>query len=477
MADILRNDDALKENFERSITQRASEIIGAEQELQLGQYVVMMLLDSYITEDTVKTEVKTMTDNALGDDFVAWCKQEMDQIAGSVSNSGSTEDTNNNESMKDTEMEDYSKAGNIPGRRPKENPLKARIDRHTIGGVGKASKDRGRNGISKAFKEGEGYSIKSKGGNESSVPDAAAMMLAQMQNALSADKSLPPQERFNQRCRNWPTCRFDNCKYVHPTEGCDAFASNACPAPPGICLKVHVGQDIDDLAKLPPQPKPFEWVSYGYQGNYSKPAVPGGLMLMPVMTPNGPQQVLVPQAPIQPVASSVMVCRFVDKCSNQNCTYGHPTPCNSKAEITDGYKWCEAKEKCEDESCGLNHPSSQLIRENGTLPTGPSLEQCKFDSYCNNAKCRFRHATSFIVCRDGKGCTRMDCFFRHPADCKFGVNCKNPKCVFAHPEGRDNGTSERKFVNDEPVESLIPGQAAAQAPEVPATEVDTNMEG
>lgn len=282
------------------------------------------------------------------------------------------------------------------------------------------------------------------------------LMFATMQKALQADMS--PQERFNHRCRNWPKCNYDNCKYVHPTDACEAFANNACAAGPGTCLKVHVGQDIDDLANLPEQPKPFQWVPY----ERYKPTVPKGYMLMPMMTPQGPQQIMVPQVP---VSTPVMECRFRDRCGNQQCAFGHPTPCNNDAKITDKFEWCEAKEQCANDECSKNHPSSSLVRENESLPSGPSLEQCKFNQYCTNPKCRFRHAMSQVICRNGKECTRPDCTFNHPVEtpCRFGIGCLNHNCPFTHPEGHGPGTAERKYVNEEEgVEKLIPGQTQEQ---------------
>lgn len=455
MAEILKNDDALKEQFEKNILQRASQMAGAEQAPELGQYITMMLLDAFVTDDTIKSEVKQMTDGRLNDDFVGWCKEEMERV---------TQPSSQSQGGGDTEMQDEYNVS-VPGRRKLDaNPFKSRQqDRGSFGGVGKGFKDRGRNGVSKAFSNEPGeYSIRSK---PAAAPGAAGMpsmdaqqaMFATMQKALQM-QDLPPQERFNYRCRNWPNCNYDNCKYVHPSEGCEAFANNACSAVPGTCLKVHVGQDIDDLANLPPQPKPFEWVPYD---RYK--AVPKGFVMMPMMTPQGPKQIMVPQVPIN---TAIMECRFTDRCGNPQCTYGHPTPSNNSAKITDHFAWCEAKEQCVDVECAKNHPSSSMIRENESLPSGPSLEQCKFNQYCTNKKCRFRHAMSKVICRNGKECTRLDCTFMHPVNtvCKFGTGCLNNNCPFTHPEG----TAERKFVGDEEVEKLIPGQTEQTTEQVKA---------
>lgn len=465
MADILKNDDALKAQFEKNILERAAQVIGSEQDPTLGQYIVMMLLDDYVGEDTIKAEVKQMTEGKLNDDFVSWCKFEMARVAQPNTNTSAF----GGAQVEDTEMMDEYSVGSMPGRRKTEGAFKGRQDRSAFGGVGKSLKDRvGRNGVSKAFnKEGE-YSIRSKpavptgpAGATGAAPvmslDAQQQhMFATMQKALQADMS--PQERFNHRCRNWPNCNYDNCKYVHPADACEAFANNACAAAPGTCLKVHVGQDIDDLANLPEQPKPFQWVPY----ERYKPVVPKGFVLMPMMTPQGPKQVMVPQVPI---STAVMECRFRDRCANQHCTFGHPTPCNNDAKISDKFGWCEAKEECADPECGKNHPSSSLVRENESLPTGPSLEQCKFNQYCTNPKCRFRHAMSKVICRNGKECTRADCTFNHPSDtaCRFGIGCLNHNCIYTHPEGHGPGTADRRYVNeDEATEKLIPGQQQEQ---------------
>ncbi|KAG5366997.1 Nuclear polyadenylated RNA-binding protein [Yarrowia sp. B02] len=456
MAAILKNDDALKAQFEQNVLQHATQVSGSEQDATLGQYIVMMLLDDYVTEDTVKKEVQQMTDGKLSDDFVAWCKSEMDRVA----QGGAPQQ----QQQQDTEMEDEYSVGSVPGRRRPEGGFKGRQDRSAFGGVGKSLKDRiGRNGVSKAFNK--------EGGAAGMDVDAQQQhMFATMQKALTNEQGLSPQERFNHRCRNWPNCSYDNCKYVHPTEVCEAFAASSCSAAPGTCLKVHVGQDIDDLANLPEQPKPFEWVPF----QQYKPAVPKGFMLMPIITPQGPQQMLVPQVPIN---TAIMECRFTDRCGNQHCTYGHPTPCNNDAKISDKFAWCEAKEHCADPGCGKNHPSSSMIRENESLPSGPSLEQCKFNQYCTNKKCRFRHATSKVICRNGKGCTVTYCTFMHPSDtpCKFAANCRNANCPFSHPEGHGKGTAERTFVNEEEgTEKLIPGQQ--EQPQEAQADGDATME-
>lgn len=92
------------------------------------------------------------------------------------------------------------------------------------------------------------------------------------------------------------------------------------------------------------------------------------------------------------------------------------------------------------------------------------------------------------MCRNGASCTRPDCHFSHTeVACRYNP-CLNPNCPYKHEEGQQQApaevatgfaghkvwkaghVSERKFVNDEPEEVVLPGGGGGAAPE---EEMDT----
>lgn len=87
--------------------------------------------------------------------------------------------------------------------------------------------------------------------------------------------------------------------------------------------------------------------------------------------------------------------------------------------------------------------------------TDAKAKNCKFGSKCTRGKkCPFVHKPvkkishkKKIPCRDGKKCTRDDCFFDHPVDetqifsalfpCRNGDNCTKEKCNFGHKSKKE----------------------------------------
>lgn len=95
------------------------------------------------------------------------------------------------------------------------------------------------------------------------------------------------------------------------------------------------------------------------------------------------------------------------------------------------------------------------------------------------------------MCRNGTKCVRPDCHFTHgETACKFKP-CLNPGCIYKHEEGQQqtastenpfgnkvwtapgkSHVSERKFVNNEAEELIIPG---AQEGDMDTAPADTEL--
>lgn len=214
------------------------------------------------------------------------------------------------------------------------------------------------------------------------------------------------------RCKEFPHCPNRECPFSHPTKVC--FAYPKCPNPAGTCNYLHPSEDEVLMAEL-------EKTKEEYLRN-KKPVEKAG---------------------------TLGLCKFGILCSKELCPFGHPTPANHEAKVLD-LQWCEAGKACADPSCRKGHPSPNYQapapeprpKFSAPKPEG-TLEQCKFGSSCTNYNCPRRHATTFVPCREGSNCQRMDCFFSHPIeeDCRFGAACKNKNCLFRHPEGREIPTN------------------------------------
>jgi len=102
-------------------------------------------------------------------------------------------------------------------------------------------------------------------------------------------------------------------------------------------------------------------------------------------------------------------CMYFPNCSNQNCSYFHPTePCNNFLSCIAGPT-----------RCLFIHPP------------------CKFQSRCTRRGCAFSHAHETLNdCKHGFACAHRTngCAFRHPLEqCKFVDKCRNQEmCMYSH---------------------------------------------
>lgn len=211
------------------------------------------------------------------------------------------------------------------------------------------------------------------------------------------------------RCHKFPHCPHGReCIYSHPTKTCFQFPN--CPNPQGTCSYLHPGEDDELIAELAKTKQEFI--------NQKREQQPRFI-----------QQ-----------NTGITLCKFGTLCTNPQCPFGHPTPANEDAKVIK-YEWCAENLKCENPTCDKAHSSLSKIKPVQSaqpVQQEKSLDACKFGSHCTNRYCKFRHARTPVLCRDGENCQRIDCFFSHPLneDCRFGEGCKNPNCLFKHPNGK-----------------------------------------
>lgn len=234
------------------------------------------------------------------------------------------------------------------------------------------------------------------------------------------------------RCPEFPNCPLSaqNCPHAHPNVICRAYPD--CPNVNGTCSYLHPDED-EALIELVKQNK----VKMSQKREEIKR----------ISLETQKQRI-----------SGITLCKFGAVCSNPKCPFGHPTPINEDQKVAE-YSWCPENLACSNPNCTKAHSSASKVkpvapaivnslvsRGQGEKLTpeqrGLSLEQCKYNEKCTNKRCKFRHAKSATLCREGAGCTRYDCIFSHPIqeNCKWNTECTNPRCLFQHPNGKNNSS-------------------------------------
>ncbi|AET38567.1 mRNA-binding protein NAB2 Ecym_3055 [Eremothecium cymbalariae DBVPG len=219
------------------------------------------------------------------------------------------------------------------------------------------------------------------------------------------------------RCKLFPRCPLGKfCPHAHPTKVCRDYPN--CTNAPGTCEFLHPNEDVELMKDMEKTREEFR-----------------------------EKRIALAQSRTKPVHTGIVLCKFGILCSNPMCPFGHPTPANEDSKVIQ-FVWCPQNLTCDKKDCDKAHSSLSKIREvqpmvASTRPKAAasiekSLEQCKFGMKCTNKRCKYRHARSHVMCREGALCTRIDCFFGHPVNeaCKFAAECKNQYCLFQHPEGR-----------------------------------------
>lgn len=160
------------------------------------------------------------------------------------------------------------------------------------------------------------------------------------------------------------------------------------------------------------------------------------------------------------------VCKFNLYCTKADCQFAHQSSAAPPGTALDLSVECDFGVACKNYKCVSKHPSPAKKFEH------QQQQECKFGPFCQNPRCTFKHSTS-KPCRNGGDCTTAGCtFFHSPIECKFSP-CTNQHCIYKHKDGQKavapggnvwtpNGehVSERKFVNEEQEELIIPGSGS-----------------
>lgn len=401
-------DSAAGQELQQRINQHIAGFNLGEDIDDVSQYVVMLIGNDRSKEE-MTGELQSLFGNKFTQDFSDWVYEEARKLVSG-------------ESGQQMDVVDQQESGfggyeaTIPAS--VEQPRSSLSLRQRIEGGGARGGVRG-GGVGKGPRGGSLRMGPRFGrGDNRNLQAAIEKDVMGGQNAENNNGGLKTQK---ERCRHWPNCSYPGCKFWHPIQPCFKFPN--CPNPKGTCKYIHYGEDLPANGMMPPVP------------GQAPPQMPPGW-------PNGaPGQFPPPQqqqvTPAEPKEKKIFPCKYSEKCSNNECAYGHPTPANDNAKVSDN-EWCEEKENCKNENCTKAHPSGSLVREPEKIPERV-LETCKFLNKCTKMYCRYRHPVTTTMCRNGADCQRVDCFFTHPfkEQCKFGINCKNSYCLYQHPPERD----------------------------------------
>ncbi|KAH3679020.1 hypothetical protein WICMUC_001215 [Wickerhamomyces mucosus] len=435
--------EELKNELKNFVSQQLQQVSDFNEDIEsTADYIVLLIANGRSADDTYN-EVNDLFGNPALKDVIGRTYQALTDYQTQSSTQNQPQETQ--EQTPQQQLPEQPEQPQPQGQ-ANDQDLTALIPNHsatlnsgrTIPSRPNNGKFNNRNGISKGLPNG---------------PKSFAMKNSNaFQKALNLSNG--GQLRKKSRCHKFPHCPNKDCNYAHPTKPCFNFPN--CPNPPGTCNYLHPGEDDALIAEL-------EKTRAEYQEKKAQN-----------------------QLKRNQIQSGITLCKFGNVCTNQQCPFGHPTPANEDAKVI-RLEWCEENLKCSNESCPKAHSSLSKIKEvkplqsiintNFNQPAAEkSLDPCKFGSSCTNRYCKFRHATSHVLCRDGENCIRIDCFFSHPIneDCRFGEGCKNAKCLFKHPNGKSpavdsipnkgsltwtNNTNERQFAVPE---NQIIEQAPAQ---------------
>ncbi|KAF2835588.1 hypothetical protein M501DRAFT_941241 [Patellaria atrata CBS 101060] len=158
------------------------------------------------------------------------------------------------------------------------------------------------------------------------------------------------------------------------------------------------------------------------------------------------------------------MCRFNLYCTKSDCPFAHQSPAAPPGVNVDISDVCTFGAACKNKKCVGRHPSPAKKLEHH------AQQPCKFWPDCTNEYCPFQHTPK--RCTNGADCVTPGCQFAHSKIvCRFNP-CTRPQCPYKHSEGQKRGAfedkvwkansgkehvSERKFVNEEEEELILPG--------------------